>query len=129
MPKHAVLKVQASTIPNAGLGVFALTDIKKGERLGEYTGRRVDEKTFQRMRNTQYVFEVNLPTGKKEYIDAKRSPCLMARINGAKTPAQRKKVNVWSYQNRRRIFFQAKTDIREGDELLLDYGSDYQFED
>ena len=129
MPKHPFLEVKTSTIPNAGLGVFVLRDIKKGERIGEYTGHRIDEKTFQRMRNTQYVFEVTLTGGKSEYIDAKSSPCVMARVNGAKTQAQKKKVNVRAYQYGKRIYYKAKTDIREGDELLLDYGSDYHFED
>ena len=127
MPKHPFLEVKTSTIPNAGLGVFALRDIKKGERLGEYTGRRVDEETFDRMRNTQYAFRVNMPDGKCEYIDAKRSPCILARTNGAKTTAQRKKVNIESYQYAQKIFFRAKKNIRKGDELLLYYGPDYEF--
>ena len=125
----AFLEVKTSTIPDAGLGVFALRDIKKGERLGEYTGRRIDEKTFQRMQNTQYVFEVSLAGGKSEYIDAESSPCIMARINGAKTDAQKKKVNVRSYQYAKRIFYQAKQDIGKGEELLIYYGPDYEFEE
>ena len=34
MPKHPFLEVKTSTIPNAGLGVFALRDIKKESVLG-----------------------------------------------------------------------------------------------
>ena len=124
----AFLEVKTSTIPDAGLGVFALRDIKKGSAW-EYTGRRIDEKTFQRMQNTQYVFEVSLAGGKSEYIDAESSPCIMARINGSKTDAQKKKVNVRSYQYAKRIFYQAKQDIGKGEELLIYYGPDYEFEE
>jgi hypothetical protein len=36
------LEIRESQIPNAGLGVFTLEFIKKGEIIGEYTGSKID---------------------------------------------------------------------------------------
>ena len=41
LPVPAQLTVRPSVIPGAGLGVFAVSRIKKGVRVGPYEGRKV----------------------------------------------------------------------------------------
>merc|ERR1712032_303290 len=49
----------------------------------------------------------------------------LPRINGARTAAQRRRVNVRALQERGHIFCETTRRVRSGEELLLDYGSNY----
>lgn len=124
MKKNKKVIVKKSSIKNAGLGVFAVSTIEKGERLGEYTGKIVTVKDYSRLKNTEYCFQVSIKGRPLHYIDGNRKswPSL---INGAKTKTQMKLVNVLAYQYRKKIFLKALRSIKPGEELILDYGKSY----
>ena len=125
-----MLQVKKSRIKNAGLGVFATKYIKKGTVIGELTGKRLNEEQFNRLRNTRYCYEVPMDDGTFEYIDSKHSPiCTMARINGAASKSQERRVNVESFvRSDKRVFYQAIRGIKKGQELLDNYGPYYVFD-
>ena len=54
-----MIKISKSKIKKAGMGVFATEDIKKGVKLGEYKGVLLNKSKFDKLRSTQYVFEVS----------------------------------------------------------------------
>lgn len=117
--------VRKSKIRGAGLGAFATQDISEGTVLGEYTGRRLTKKAFEKLDDITYVFDINRFGRVHHYIDGSRGGNWTRRINGAKNERQRRKVNVESYQYRQRIFIRASRDIKKGEEFIIDYGTKY----
>lgn len=109
---------------SAGLGLFAGEPIPKGACVIEYKGR-VISKEEEYTSNSRYLFEVN----SRMTIDG--SPRL--RLGGAGKPEK----NIAGYINHscrpnaepeirnKRIFIMAKRAIKEGEEILYDYGEEY----
>lgn len=117
-------------IPGAGQGAFAATRITKGSRVGEYSGQLLCQERYERLRNPAYVFEVRKKFEGRYYtfyIDAKdpRRSSELRYVNGARTPAQKRKINVEAYQYKEKIYYRATRTIRAGEELLIDYGDNY----
>ena len=113
-----------SNIRNAGIGAFANINIKKGTLLGEYKGNYVSKQQFERMRNTNYIFQVNKRGKIHHYIDGRRGNWI-TRINGAKTALQVRKINVECYQYGQKIYYKAKKNIKKGEEFIIYYGDEY----
>ena len=128
------VEIKVSQIKNAGYGAYAKMLIKKNTRLDEYQGRLLDAHAFNRLRNTQYVFEVAKKVdGKYQtfYIDAKslKNSNWTRYVNGAKTKAQKKQINIATYQYKGKIFYKTIKDIPVGQELIVDYGDEYWLAD
>lgn len=103
---------------NTGLGLFATETIKKGTRVVEYTGRRLNAKQAERIEDeteNRYVFEVD----DKLSIDGSPRSNMARYVNHSCRP------NCESYQYARRIFYRAKWTIHPGQELTVSYGRDY----
>ena len=58
VPVPADLTVAPSTIPNAGLGVFAKNIIPRGVQFGPYMGRKVLKDHVDSSTDTSYMWEV-----------------------------------------------------------------------
>ena len=54
----AELTVKTSSIPNAGLGVFANQFISRGVRMGPYKGKIVLKENMDGVKDTSYMWEV-----------------------------------------------------------------------
>lgn len=124
--------IRRSNIKNAGLGVFANTFLKKGIILGHYKGRIYDaenlnEKELELLNKSAYVMAVYKDDEIISYIDssdANKSLSNWTRyINGSKSKKQ--KPNVRFIQKVSRIHIETLRDIKKGEELIVDYGSDY----
>jgi len=108
------LRIDNSSIPNAGLGVFADEFIPKGSIVGEYVGSSVDS-------DGDYTYVKN--NGK--VIDACILPrCYVAMMNDS--------IGSMYFYNCRfvedsthRVFAIATENILEGNELFVSYGKDY----
>lgn len=106
------LDIYTSTIPDAGLGVFANEDIMACEHIDFYTGDRMS------FPMSKYYFQIEDGIG----IDAGSYPrCYMAMINDGFEKnnckfavAKDKQVSVWSIR-----------DIKKGEELFVSYGDNY----
>ncbi len=104
---------------SAGLGLKTLKDIKKGEEVLEYKGRRLKNEEADKRPN-RYHFEV----GKKLTIDGSPRSNLARYINHSCDP----NCEAVHYTGEDRIFIEAIRDIKAGEELTYDYGEGY-FED
>ena len=58
MPIPAQLTVKPSSIPHAGLGIFANVTIPRGVRMGPYKGRVVSNEEMEDVEDTSYMWEV-----------------------------------------------------------------------
>ena len=107
------LDIRASTIANAGLGVFVCKDIPAGAYIDAYTGNLLSIAT------SLYYFQIDDGIG----IDAGSYPrCYMAMLNDGfeknncefRVDDETRQVSVWSIR-----------DVMAGEELFVSYGDDY----
>jgi hypothetical protein len=107
------LDIRASTIANAGLGVFVCKDIPAGAYIDAYTGDLLSIAT------SLYYFQINEGVG----IDAGSYPrCYMAMLNDGfeknncefRVDDETRQVSVWSIR-----------DVVAGEELFVSYGDDF----
>ncbi len=98
----------------AGLGLFAMDDIKKGEWIIEYVGELKSNKEIED-NTTKYLFEVN----SKWTIDGSM------RSNTARYINHAHHANAEPEVIKNRVFIQAKKPIKKGDEITYDYGKEY----
>lgn len=105
------LRVKRSS---AGLGLFTLSDIKKGKTVIEYVGHRIPAHIGDDL-NNKYLFRVNTR------VDIDGSP----RSNTARYINHSCRPNCESVNRRGRIFIVSRRNIRAGEELSYDYGKEY----
>jgi SET domain-containing protein len=100
-----------------GLGLFATRLIKKRTRIAEYKGRRLNAEQAQRAENrgNRYLFEIN----SRWTIDGTPRGNLARYANHSCNP------NAEPIIKSRRVFINARRDIRPGEEIVYDYGNDY----
>ncbi len=99
---------------SAGLGLFALTPIKKGTTIIEYVGEKVATSVGDE-RNNRYMFNVNT----KWDIDG--SP----RYNTARYANHSCRPNAEAWNRRNRIYIVAKKNVKVGEEITYHYGKDH----
>lgn len=110
-PTPAKVKVMRSS---AGLGLFAMEPIKKGQFIIEYIGNVYTAKEGDELNNL-YIFNVS----KKKDIDG--SP----RWNTARYINHSCRPNAEADIKNDRVFISAKRNIMLGEELTYDYGKEY----
>ena len=107
------LDIRASTIANAGLGVFVCKDIPAGAYIDAYTGNLLSIAT------SLYYFQIDDGIG----IDAGSYPrCYMAMLNDGfeknncefRVDDETRQVSLWSIR-----------DVVAGEELFVSYGNDF----
>jgi SET domain-containing protein len=102
--------------PIHGRGVFALRKIRKGERIIEYTGERVTHREADRRYPVDDAPHTMLfIVDKNIVIDATRTGSSARWINHSCRP------NCESINDDKRIYIEARRDIRPGEELTYDY--------
>lgn len=98
----------------SGLGLVTQREFKRGERVVEYTGERIDDAEADR-RSSRYLFEVR----KDVNIDGSSRRNLARYVNHSCRPNCTDKVVG------KRVFYVAKRRIAPGEELTVDYGKNY----
>ena len=101
-----------------GKGGFALRRIKKGEKIGEYVGERIDDKEADRRypdnaEGPHHTFLFALEDG--TVLDAAVGGNSTRFLNHSCDP------NCEALEEDGRIFIHALRDIRKGEELVYDY--------
>lgn len=99
----------------SGLGLFALEDIKKGEMIIEYVGNVLNDEQVLNVKSNQYLFEV----GRNRTIDGS------VRSNIARYCNHSCDGNAESEIKKGRVFILATKNIKEGDEIVYDYGEEF----
>jgi len=107
------VKVKRSS---AGLGLFTLEDIKKGQVVIEYTGERISQAEANR-RGGRYLFEVTDDL----VLDGKAREHTGRYVNHACKPNAEAEHD----EDEDRIYIRAKKKIRVGEEVTYHYGKDY----
>jgi SET domain-containing protein len=100
-----------------GLGLFATRPIKKHTRLAEYTGRvlDLDEAEKAERRGNRYLYEVST----HRTIDGTGRRNIARYFNHSCNP------NAESIIWRGRVFIKTLRNIKPGEEITYDYGTDY----
>jgi SET domain-containing protein len=121
------LELDKSKIRGAGYGVFAKRDLKPGMKLGIYAGEVISEEDALQREDRTYFFRVNHGSGGSHIVDARDNNYanILKFINGVKSSRQRKRQNCVSYQYKSAIYYKTVSEVKAGEELLLDYGDDY----
>lgn len=101
----------------AGLGLFAGEDIKKGEMIVEYIGNILNKEEADKKVTSQYLFEVT----RNKTIDGTPRWNTARYCNHACGSA----ANAESDVKKGRVFIIAIKNIKEGDEIVYDYGEEF----
>ena len=101
---------------SAGLGLKTLKEIKKGDEVLEYTGKKVSNEWADE-HPSRYLFSLD----KKTTIDGSPRSNLARYINHSCKP----NCEPVHYTDENKIFIEAKRNIEAGEELTYDYGKDH----
>ena len=118
------LEVKKSTLPGAGLGLFAKSHISKGSRIVEYKGRRTVWKKVEDDYKNGYIYTID----PQHVIDAKTYKKALARYaNDAHGMVRKKgiKNNARYVVDGLKVFIEAMKDIPAGSEIFVSYGKEY----
>ena len=116
-------RVAQSIVPFAGLGLFTLKKIKKGEVALFYEGEKLTVKQYNERYDKEGHGEYGMTLGKKHVIDARETSSGLGRFVCDFTGSN-KKANVEYLDNEGVIEIVAKKKIKPGEELLVDYGDE-----
>jgi SET domain-containing protein len=114
LPDHHFKKVKVKR-GLSGLGLFAGEDIRKGELIIEYIGDILTKEEADKVTNCQYLFEVS----RNRTING--SP----RWNIARYANHSCDGNAESDIKKGRVFVKATKNIKEGEEIVYDYGEEF----
>lgn len=98
-----------------GLGLFAEEPIKKGELIIEYIGNILNKEEADKVKTNMYLFEVN----RSKTIDGS------VRWNIARYCNHSCDGNAESEIKKGRVFIKATKNIKEGEEIVYDYGEEF----
>lgn len=116
LPAHHFKKVKVKR-GMAGLGLFADENIKKGEIIIEYIGNILNKEEAENIEINQYLFEVN----RNKTIDGSVRWNIARYANHACDNYG----NAESYIKKGRVFLKAVKNIKEGEEIIYDYGEEF----
>ncbi len=100
-----------------GLGLFATRPIRKGLRIAEYKGRKLNTKEANRLeaRGNLYLYEIN----SRWTIDGTPRSNVARYFNHSCNP------NAEIYDVKHRVFIRTLRTIKPSEEITYDYGVDY----
>jgi uncharacterized protein len=100
-----------------GLGLFATRPIRKGLRIAEYRGRKLNTKEANRLeaRGNLYLYEIN----SRWTIDGTPRSNVARYANHSCNP------NAETYTYGGRVFIRAMRNVKPEEEITYDYGTDY----
>ena len=124
-----MLSIKKSQIPNAGSGLWAEKNFKRGEDIVLYDGEKVTWKECERRNRAQpgmgsyYLF-----VSKTKCIDAQHTPSAKGRYaNDAKglTRLEGLRNNARYEVVKGQVFIKASRNIKAGEEIFVSYGTSY----
>lgn len=129
MHTRPFVEIKKSSIRNAGNGVFATVPIPSGVVMDEYKGKKISVDNFDiDNNNNSYIFAIQGVRGNIiHFVDAEdpKKSNWTRFVNGARTPAQRKKINVKFKQYGKKMYLETLRDLSPGEEMICDYGPMY----
>lgn len=114
-----------STIPGAGLGLFALEDIRQGDMITEYTGELISLYEFERMGGIYDQHELSYLLGSGELaIDATYFGNKMKYVNHKSHSEENCRIEPRYVNGKAVMILEACKNIKKGDELFFNYEYD-----
>ncbi len=123
-PSSKTLFIKTSTLPGAGLGLFAKVDFKKGDIITEYKGRRRTWAEVEDDADNYYIYHID----DDNVIDAQKQPGSFGRYANDATGLTRVpgiKNNAEYFEDDNRVYIRATRNIAAGNEVLVAYGKGY----
>ena len=118
--------IKPSNIDGAGLGCFTKKYIEKGTTIGQYLGKIINEESFDRKKDTDYIWQINYPDKTRKFIDAKYKKLgNPLRFVNSVTEEGDPNQNVEVFQKHKNIYYKTIRGILPGSEILTDYGDSY----
>lgn len=121
-----MLIVKKSLIKGAGSGLFTDKPIKKDTVLGIYSGKKLTSEGCARTKNKRYIWYIC----DNVYVDGNhihKKSALLSYVNGAKLKSKKQKdsINCQAYVYRKNIYYKTLSNVKKGEELIVDYGKYY----
>ena len=127
--------VKTSSIPDAGLGLFAATAITKGATITEYCGEKIDHKEALARRARGIGGYIRVIEAQHSYIDGIKDPDKASRetcgsfVNDGGHSGKADNAVFERKWNEKaacyRVFIRAKRNIDAGEEIFASYGKGY----
>jgi len=121
------LEVRKSTIPKAGLGLFARRSFRKGELVGYFKGELISDRKASSLKSPHQFYLIDL--GKDNNLDVYESASLAKFANDAeglvKVRSRKNNSTIYACSNQQMAFISATQDIEANEEIFLEYGKDY----
>ncbi len=124
LPSSKKLFVKTSTLPNAGNGLFTKIDLKKGDVVTEYIGRRRTWAQVEDDVDNGYIYHID----DENVIDAKNNKASFGRYANDAAGLQRVQGlhnNSEYFEKEKKVFIRAKKNIAAGHEIFVSYGNRY----
>lgn len=123
------LKIQASTIEDAGKGLFAISKTKeivfrKGQTIIEYQGEKITHHELEK-RYGNKTGPYAITTTQDQIIDAACERSVGAIANHKAS----RHANAKFFTQNKSIILQAIKQIKNGDEIFVNYGPDFELGD
>lgn len=118
--------VDKSSIPGAGLGLFAKKDISKNSIITYYDGIYISKTEADQLKEKNKHWHVITIDRLLSYIDGLKKPLPFrgagSFANDAKDPSL---TNAKFWRNSNKIWVKAIKNIKKGDEIFVSYGKQY----
>ncbi len=115
--------MKKSSIPQAGLGLYAERTFEVDDRIVEYTGEKLTTDQYERRYKNDQLGSYGLALSEKYVIDARRTDAGVARY-ACDYHGSGKKPNAEYVNFGGRVWIVATRRIKQGEEILTDYGED-----
>ena len=118
--------IKPSNISGAGLGCFTKKYIEKGTTIGKYLGKIMSEESFDRKKDTDYIWQINYPDKTRKFIDGKYKKLgNPLRFVNSVTEEGDPEQNVEVFQKHKNIYYKTIKGVLPGSEIITDYGDSY----
>ncbi|CAM9585632.1 unnamed protein product [Discosporangium mesarthrocarpum] len=121
MPSPQGLEVKISTIPSAGMGLFTLESVGKGDVICEYTGDHLVTRDAIRKTNKSFLMRL----GPQVYVDAMNHQEVLARYINDCRNSRFYNAKFEKIPEQKKALVVATRRIRGGEEIFADYGRWY----
>ncbi len=117
------VEVRPSQIKQAGLGLWAVRDFKKGVLLFEYGGERLAKREYNERYREDIMGAYGIELNRKTIIDARRTDSGVARYICTYQGSGLKPNTEYVSDNKKIEMFTIRP-VKAGEELLSDYGDE-----
>jgi hypothetical protein len=125
LPVAMHVKIQTSTIPNAGKGLFVF---RNNDTIGEYTGEVLSNIQLVQRYSLLHTAAYSVYMDPHHFVDAACQRGAMSLINHFNNTRANARFSITNTQPKR-VLVKAIKNIRQGQEILINYGGQYGFND